>query len=181
MECCREGEHSSLLGTWFLQHRAAQWSFSSQSCVQKEAKGWFGLDVGLLYPCEDRTQGCVWSQSHGIMEGSIPPREPIPPTGSIPPTASQLSPVFWELLSLDTAQPHAGQGEQPLMHRPCCSRTCFSLSIRPLCSVPGDSRPRLFAQSQADSQSPGSSSPGAWDYFFFRRVMGQPLQGNFRQ
>lgn len=54
MECWREGEHSSLLGTWFLERRAGQWFFSSQSCVQKEARGWCGLDVRLLYLCEDR-------------------------------------------------------------------------------------------------------------------------------
>lgn len=54
MKCWREGEHSSLLGTWFLEHRAGRWFLSSQSCVQKEARSWFGLDVGLLYPREHR-------------------------------------------------------------------------------------------------------------------------------
>lgn len=71
MECWREGEHSSLLGTWFLERRAGQWFFSSQSCVQKEARGWCFLDVRLLYLCEDRqfTGMCMEPESwnHGVV------------------------------------------------------------------------------------------------------------------
>lgn len=66
------------------------------------------------------------------------PRTPavIPPRLSQLPEPAALAWRFGSCFPWTWLQPHAGKGEQPVMHRPCCSRTCFR------------SQSDLYAQSQ---------------------------------
>lgn len=62
-------------------------------------------------------------------------------------------------------QPHTGKGEQPVIHRPCCSITCFRSESDLYAQSQGIPGPDCLHSQAADSQSPGSSSPSTWDYF----------------